>query len=345
MLCKSEAELKPVLSGGDVLPVYLLYGDEPLLIGAYKKKILSLLCQNGEDTDIMDGRQLNLSAFFDAAQLMSMFGGRRIILIDNLEVASLSDSDIKELCSFLPELSEDVSVLITTAQSFDEKKSAPKKLIAAAEKAGLAACLNKRSPGDLKAFIKSRCKKQGIEISHESASFMLEHCGNDMSLLCGECDKLCAYCREKSITPGEKIIRTVCSGTLTADPFAVARIMLSGNAGAVMHHVDALFRLREAPLAILSNISYAFCDIARACCAVSCGKNADAVTKDFSYRFPWKVQNAFRSCRSLNMNSVFEVCQTLCDAENTLKSSTGSERVVIEAALLRCMQLLQKGKR
>lgn len=345
MQCKSEAELKPVISG-DILPVYLLYGNEPLLITAYKKKLLARLCQNGEDADVMDGRQLDLSAFFDAAQLLSMFGGRRVILIDNLDISTLTDADIKDICAFLPQLTEDVSVVITVCPySFDEKKGGPKKLIAAAEKTGAAACLNKRAAGDLKTFIKSRCKKQGVEISHDAASFMLEHCGSDLSLLCGECDKLCAYCREKAIAPDEESIRTVCSGSLTADPFAVARLMLAGNSSAVMRHIDALFRLREAPLAILSNISYAFCDIARACCAVSCGKTADAVTKDFAYRFPWKVQNAFRSCRSLNMNAVFEVCQMLCDAENLLKSSGGDERIIIEAALMRCMQTLQRGKR
>lgn len=343
MLCTTEEQLKDQLTAEKIAPLYLFFGNEPMLLLAYRQKLISLLTADGNQADHMDGKKLDLSAFYDAAQLLSMFGGRRIIAIDNFEAEQLADADCKELCSFLQDLSEGTTVVITTVpETFDIKKGkCAKKLLSAAENSGVAAQLNRRSVADLRNFLRSRCKKQGKELSSKAASFLLEHCGDDMGTLANECDKLCAYAQESIID--EAMIRRVCSGVLTADPYALARLMLRGDLKSVLSQVNSLLRLRQPVVMILANLSGAFCDLARACAARSSGHTAADLTADFSYRFAWRAQNAFRDSGRLDYARIFAVCELLCEADATLKSSPADERIVLETAIIRSIQVLQRG--
>lgn len=343
MLCSAESQLKTQLASGKISPIYLLFGNEPMLLRSYRQKILTLLCNDGGEADYMDGKTLDLPAFYEAAQLLSMFGAKRIIAVDNFEAESLSDAECKELCKFLSELPEDCYILISAApDTFDIKKGkCAKKLLAAVEKHGIAAQLDRRTSADLKSFVQSRCKKQGKILSAKAAAFLIEHCGEDMYTLANECDKLCAYTESDEILVD--IIRQVCPGVLSADPFAIARLMLRGDLKQVLSQLDTLFRLRQPTIMILANISGAFCDLARACAARAGGHTAADLTSDFAYRFAWRAQNAYRDCSGLNPDRVFAVCEVLCEADAALKSSPVDERIVLETAIIRTMQILQRG--
>lgn len=345
MLCTTEKQLKEQLSIENLAPLYLLFGNEAVLLRTYRQKLLDIFERAGDQIDLMDGKTLDLSALFDAAQLLSMFGGRRIIAIDNFEPEQLIDADCKALCAFFGEIPEDTVLVITaTAESFDEKKGkCAKKLLTAAEKMGVAARLNRRGEADLRRFVIARCKAQKQVLSNDAAAFLLAHCGDDMGTLSNECDKLCSFAAEtKSEIDGNMICR-VCSGALSADPFALSKLMLRGDLAAVLSQVDALMRLRQPVIMILANLSGAFCDLARACAARSGGHSAAELSADFSYRFVWRAQNAYRDSAKLNAEAVYAVCTLLCEADAALKSSSADERIVLEAVIIRAMRALQKG--
>ncbi len=345
MLCATEKQLKEQITTENIAPLYLLFGNEPALLRHYRQKLLEMFEHAGDQIEFMDGKALDLSALFDAALLLSMFGGRRIIAIDNFEPEQLPDADCKALCAFLGEIPEGTVLILTTAaESVDEKKGkCAKKLLATAEKAGVAARLNRRGDADLRRFAIARCKAQGAVLSNEAAAFFLAHCGDDMGTLSNECDKLSAYAAETKTAIDSNMIRRICSGTLSADPFALARLMLRGDLQAVLSQVDALLRLRQPVILILANLSGAFCDLARACAARANGRTAADLTADFSYRFAWRAQNAYRDCARLSAAAVYSVCELLCEADAALKSSNADERIVLEAVIIRAMRALQKG--
>ncbi len=345
MLCATEKQLKEQLTTETIAPLYLLFGNEPALLRAYRQKLLDRFERAGDQIEFMDGKALDLSALLDAAELLSMFGGRRVIAVDSFEPEQLLDADCKALCAFFGEIPEGTVLIFTAAaDAFDEKKGkCAKKLLAAAEKAGIAARLDRRGEADLRRFVIARCKSRGQILSNEAASFLLAHCGDDMGILSNECDKLCAYAAETKADIDSGMIRRVCPGVLAADPFALAKLMLRGDLPAVLSQVDTLMRLRQPVIMILANLSGAFCDLARACAARSSGRTAADLTADFSYRLVWRAQNAYRDCARLNAEAVYTVCALLCEADATLKSSGADERIVLETAIIRAMRALQKG--
>lgn len=345
MLCATEKQLKEQLTTENMAPLYLLFGNEPALLRAYRQKLLDRFERAGDQIEFMDGKALDLSALLDAAELLSMFGAQRVIAVDGFEPEQLLDADCKALCALFAGVPEGTVLIFTAAaEAFDEKKGkCAKKLLAAAEKAGVAARLNRRSETDLRRFVIARCKSRGQSLENAAAAFLLAHCGDDMGILSNECDKLCAYAAETQTAIESEMIRRVCPGALSADPFAIAKLMLRGDLPGVLSQVDTLLRLRQPVIMILANLSGAFCDLARACAARSGGHTAADLTADFSYRFAWRAQNAYRDCARLNADAVYAVCALLCEADATLKSSGADERILLETVIIRAMRALQKG--
>lgn len=345
MLCANEKQLKEQLTTENISPLYLLFGNEPALLRIWRQKLLDQFEKAGDQIEWMDGKALDLSALLDAAELLSMFGSRRVIAIDGFEPEQLLDADCKALCALFGEIPKGTVLIFTAAaEAFDEKKGkCAKKLLTAAEKAGVAARLDRRGEADLRRFVIARCKSRGQALSNEAAAFLLAHCGNDMGILANECDKLSAYAAETKTGIDSAMIRSVCPGALSADPFALSKLMLRGDLPGVLAQVDTLMRLRQPVIMILANLSGAFCDLARACAARSSGRTAADLTADFSYRFAWRAQNAYRDCARLEPDAVYAVCALLCAADATLKSSGADERIVLETAIIRAMRTLQRG--
>ena len=152
MICKTEAQLKKDLSLYGVHPVTLLCGDEPALIAAWRRRIIAALEKNGGETERHDGRALDIDALIDAAMLLPMLGGARILWVDDLDPAALSPKDADALLALLGDFPEGNAIVINVMQGvFDPPRRGKttldgrltgtlKKLVAAADKSGVAAC-------------------------------------------------------------------------------------------------------------------------------------------------------------------------------------------------------------
>ena len=162
-----------------------------------------------------------------------------------------------------------------------------------------------------------------------------------MATLLNECDKLCAYAQGAPIT--SDMISLICSGALSADPFALSRLMLRGELTNTLSQIDSLIRMRQPITLIASNISSAFCSLARACAARSAGKSCAEFQKDFGFKFEWMAQNAFRDSAKLTQSKAFEICQIFSDAEIQMKSTPLDERILLETAVIRAVQTLGGG--
>lgn len=345
MRITNEEQLKKHIALKKPERIYFLFGNEPALLSLYSVRLQSSLRDICGDTDFFDGKSLSLPEFYEAAQLISIIlGSRRLIVIADFDIEALSKSECDELCSFLDGLTEDVTVLIFAANdSVDLKKGKnSKKFLAAIDKNGVAAQLDRRSAADLRQLLRARCKKRGCELSNEMADLLTERCKNDMTMLINECDKLCAYSGGGEIT--EEMISKVCSGIITADIFSLARLMLKGSTDAVFIEIDKLISLREPVSLILANLGSAFCDLARAAAARSAGKSADELAAELSYKFKWRAQNAFRDSAGIDPAALFSICEIISDADTAIKSSGGDERILLETAVMRSMRLLQRGR-
>ena len=322
-------------------PLYLLYGDEPALLFAWKKRLLSFLSSNDNMIDRIDGQKLDLSTLYDLCGLTPMLGGRRIVVVDDFDITSLSEGDLKDLTEIVKGLFGNVSLVLSAKpETIDVKKNKKSaKFIDACDKTGIVAEITLPDDATLKKQLAAYCKKLGCELSPQAAGQLIEHCGSDLGLLLNECQKLCAYSNGGEIT--FDMIISVCSKTIEGDIYALFKLIVQGNTTGLLKEIDSLMSLHHPVAMLLSNLGSSFCDLARACAARSSGHTADNMADDFSYKFRWRAQNAFRDCSKFSSENIFSACEIIAEADSRLKSSQPDERVLLEHTAIRLISVLR----
>jgi len=355
MIFKTEDELKRDLSVYGPHSVTLLCGTEPALVLAYRRRILDALTKDGGEIEHFDGKKLDVSSFCENAVLVPLFGPARIISVEDFDPNALSERDADALAELLDEYPPESAVIFTIADgvfdepkknecSLDGKKSAnAKKLIAAADKNGVAAALDKRKGASLYKALRSRCQKGGCELSSADAQYMVERCGDDMGLLLSECDKLCFYAGNGH-TITREMINEVCAPSPDGDLYSIARLMLSGDADKTLGEIADLLAQRMPASLIIANLGIAFADLSRATAARMSALTPSQMAKDLSYRFEWKAKNAFRDSEKCDPRAISRVCIALCEAETAIKTVSVDERVLLETTVIRCLSILREGR-
>jgi DNA polymerase-3 subunit delta len=272
--------------------------------------------------------------------MIPLLGSRRVFFIDGLEAEQLSDTQCRALCAVLEDPPEDVCIILS-AQSgtFDPKKGArAKKIQASADKGGLAICLGRRKPAELRTALRARCRKQGCELPVQTASFLIETCGEDLGVLFSECDKLCAYGRSPI---DEQCVRLLCAPAADGDLYALGRLLIAGKINGLFSQMDSLLRMRQPVALLLSNLGTFFCDLYRAAAAREAAKQASDMAEDLHYRFPWQAKNAFRDSARLDPQVIYSICRIFYSAELALKSGVADERALLESAAVRAFAALR----
>ena len=351
MIFKTEEELKKHLSQNDAGSVILLLGNEPALVCAYRRRILSALTKNGGEIERFDGRKPDVSAISNAAFLLPMCGERRVLCVEDLDPSALSERDAADFAALLEDFPEDSAIVLSIADgtyapprknacSLDAKKTAAaKKIFDAADHFGVVACLDKRTRGSLRSALRGRCKKNGCELSAQAADVLVARCGDDLGCLFNECDKLCIYAgKDRAVT--EEMIRLVCPRAPEDDLYEVARRMLRGDADGTLGLIADLLSQKTPAALILANLGGAFADLSRASAARTAGKTAEEMAKELHFRFEWRAKNAFRDSSRCDPARLRRACAILCEAETALKSVSVDEGVLLDTAVLSCMAAL-----
>ncbi|MFR4393368.1 MAG: hypothetical protein ACLT29_03330 [Ruminococcus callidus] len=90
---------------------------------------------------------------------------------------------------------------------------------------------------------------------------------------------------------------------------------------------------------IVHAIASSFLDLYRAAAALRAGKQAADMKADFGYAFDFMVQNAFRDCRRLPPERLRACIRVLRELELDLNSTSGEERVMLEAAIVKMLAI------
>ncbi|MBQ8724891.1 MAG: hypothetical protein IJY74_04375, partial [Oscillospiraceae bacterium] len=67
--------------------------------------------------------------------------------------------------------------------------------------------------------------------------------------------------------------------------------------------------------------------------------SAEEMQKDFGYRFDFVVKNAFRDCRKIAPERLRACISVLRDLEQKLNSSAADERVLLESAIVKMLEI------
>lgn len=342
-----EKDLKQQIKDKALKRVYLLYGNEDFL----KKYYAGLICDAAVPENLrtmnfteLDGSAVKIEDISDAVEVLPFGGEKRCVLVIDLDVNSLSKDEEGRLTELLKDLPEScVLVFWQNLVEADVKLSAKwKKFISTVQEVGCSVKLDKRDTQSLVKLLVKWADSRGCVLSFENARFMVELCGDDITNLQNELEKLCSFVGQGEIT--REIIKDVSIRSLATSVFDMSRALVRNDYEGAFRLLDDLMAMKQEPVAVLAVLSSAFVDMYRAKVAARAGKGVNDIAKEFGYAGKeFRLRNAARDCANLSMEQLRRSLDILLKTDIKLKSSRLDGRVALEQALGKLLLIYAEG--
>lgn len=323
---------------GTLATAYLLYGEEPYLTEEYTRRIVRRVVgdpENAFDWQSFDGDTVTVEQLTQATAGLPMLAEKKCVTVRDMDLAANSD----RLVELLAELSDScVLVFRQVSRQPDKRKKSWQAVLRQVDSCGLAVAFPRRTPAELSRLLVDGAKRRGCQLDSRDAALLIEQAGNDMHLLLNELEKLAALAMDGVISA--ELIRQAGTKNLEVRVFQLARTILSGQAAEAFELLRQLAIQREEPVAILGALSTAYADLYRAKVAGMAGAAVNTLAADFpSYKGKeFRLQNAARDARRLELSTLRESLAVLAAADSALKSGRGQERALLEETATRLMQ-------
>lgn len=332
----SEQDFKREIAKGEFQRFYLLYGDEKYLVKHYTNVLVNKI--TGKKTDTFDylklGSSASLEDIYSACEQIPVFSEYKCVLVTDYDIEGLSESDFKELDGYCKDISPSTVLIFSmpTRVSDSKKSGKLKRLIATAEKTGIAAEFPKKGDIALEKQLTAWAEKAGCTLTAINASKIIAMCGTDMTLLRNELHKLTAYADGSEIT--QEIIELLCVKNTETRIFALSDCIMQGNFKGAYEQLGQLFEQNEKPEVILSALGSVYIDMYRMRAAGESGKTAADVAGDFKYgKRDFVLKKANANAKRYTTATLRKILDILLQTDVKMKSSRADSRILLETLI------------
>lgn len=328
--------------------LYYIFGDEKYLVKKYTKLLIDKITgKKASDFDLhLLNSDVTIQILADITEQLPIYSKKNCVVVSDLNVSIMSESDFQaltQICADLPE----TTVLIFSCPTFiyENKKgkssNKEKKFRTIVEQYGTILELNKKENSALEKQLISWAEKQNCTLSQKNAARILFLCGNDMTTLEKEMEKLCAYCLSSEITI--EAIDALVSQNIESKIFSLSTAIVKYDLNATFQQLHALFSNNEKPEIILSVLSSAFVDMYRIRIAEDNGRTLQNVAEDFSYRGrEFLLKNARNNGHRFSAEALRQIIDILSETDIQLKSTNIDSETLIETLAARLIVIAHK---
>ncbi|MEZ5556551.1 DNA polymerase III subunit delta [Haliea sp.] len=220
------------------LPVYLLTGDEPLLLQECADLVRSAARAAGcTEREVLDTAPKDFSweALLHSAAEMSLFGERKVIEL-RLPDGKPGAEGSKALCAYLEQASGDDVLLVISGKI--DRQSQNSKWFKALEKAGAVVQVWPVTAGDMPRWLRQRLGQAGLGIDEDALELLAERLEGNLYAAVQEVEKL------KLLAGGDNVsLQTVTTAVLDNaryNLFSMVDTALAGNPTATLRMLHGL---------------------------------------------------------------------------------------------------------
>jgi len=200
-------ELHTALAKKQFAPVYLIYGEEDLLIDECVHAIVEKAIDHsskGFNLDVMYGSKSDTQDVIAHASSFPMMSDRRVVVVKEFERLATTDAARELLAAYFKKpLETTVLVLVTNNADFRKKPFTDLK-----KQAELIEC-KPLYDNELPVWIAARIVKLGKQASPEACRLLQAYVGNSLRAIQSEIDKLFIYVGEKQQIEPEDVAGVV----------------------------------------------------------------------------------------------------------------------------------------
>lgn len=238
------------LQSGKIDPVYLFVGTATFLMGEAWNELLTTLLPKGGgrfNGERLQAKETDSADLISRLAVVPMFGGRRVIMVDNVETWGKTHLGAVE--AFLKRISSSACLVMTAAT-----RKGVEALAKAVEARGKV--VQFRPPGEREAprWVIERATQMGKTISHKAAFLLVEAVGTDLQTLASELEKICTFAGERKRIEPEDVMEAAGSYR-TYSTFDLLDNITGGQANKAFSSLRSLMISGEPPLRLLATLA------------------------------------------------------------------------------------------
>lgn len=305
-------------------PISFFYGEEDFLIA---EKVKALKEKSGSlslNIEELEGENLSLESFSSALQTTSLFGGDKMVIVRDFEVAAENQEPIINL---LKNISPGIKVVLL-AESLDRRSKFYKWISEAGEVVEFKSFAPWETD-ELQRWIAAYVEKNGKKINSGASRQLHEICGSSLRLLAKELDKLITFIGEQKEIREEDVLALASPGERSV--FALVDALRDKDLKSALSILQALLRNREDLFRLLALLSSQY----RLMLQI---KSAQSVERD-----PWKiakivggspyaVKKGMEKTHKFTLEELRKNMHLLLDAN--LRMKTGESQIMVFELLL-----------
>lgn len=310
--------------------VVLSGGERSLKVDALAA-LMPIVGGDGSDDSMatkFDSEDLEWKTVRDELLTVSMFGDRRVVLVENAE--DFVSENRAALERYLEKPSQK-SLLVLDVGSFPKNT----KLFKAVDKLGLLIECTELQGAELTRWIQATVKERsGKQITRDAAMLLPELAGLHLGLLEQEIDKVAAYAGERPQIDSEDV-RKVVGGWKAETTWVMLDALRDGNLGFALTNLDKLLASGEHPIKLLGGIAFNFRKLAIATELSRQGMPLSAALKQAGV-FPYQISAAENYLRRVGRPHAEQISRWLLETDLNLKGGARtSDRLLLEQLFLR----------
>lgn len=339
----TETQLKEIIKKGGA-NLYVFYGAETYLVEQYARLVAKETVEEGFDAfnfQRFDGQSVTVEQLEDAVESLPMMSDRKCVSVRDVTLNAETGQRLLRLLEQVPESCVLVLWLMTVVP--DKRKNLWKDFFKIAEEKGVVMEFKRKDPADTAKMLMAGAKRRGCRLDFDDASYLTQQVGNDLNLLIGELDKLCALAENGTIT--KKLIDTACPKNLESKVFDLAKAILRRRAGEAYDLLHQFKTQREEPVSVLAALSADYAYLYRAKVASAGGMPPERLANTFkSYKGKeWKLKNAARDCARMSLPTLRDSLELLAQTDVSLKTGAGDPWMLLEQTATRLMNRIGEG--
>jgi DNA polymerase-3 subunit delta len=335
-------------TGGKLRPVYLILGEERLLVDRVVTALRDAAGKGGIagfNEDKFTAGESKIESVLGAARMIPMMAPRRFVMVRGLDRWEKKEGDDdapapvtkgkgKIELSPLDELAEyakdppptTVMVLVST------KLHGQRRVVTAAKKGGFLVSCEPLSREALPRWIDAAVKEKGHRIAPEVADMLAEIAGPELGYVADAIERLSLYVGPKAPI-SEEAIAAVVTRVRLSSVWALVDAVGQRNLAAALAVLSDVFDPRDGGLKLLGAVAWSVRQLVKFDAALRSGSDPrEAALK--AGMSPFKGHDAARTVRAIPPGALAAWLRLLAETDLALKSSRRTAQSILETMLI-----------
>ncbi len=317
------------LKKGQILPLYLFFGEEEFLIQEAIDLIINKVVEPGArdfNFNVLYCRDTPASDMVNLCQTLPFMSEKRLVIAKDLD--ALKAADLELLVPYLNDPSPSTCLVMVSHQGKYEKKA----VISAAEAHGAVTRFFPLLDRDIVSWIEGWAKARGLSLQRDAAQYLWQTIGNDLQKIGNELEKVQIYIKEKKTVSFEDV-KAVVGDFRGYTSFDLAAAVGAKNRGKAFLILTRLLQEGEAPVGLLGSIAWNFRRLLKAKSLEASGAGYEEIKKKLGVIFHQSASFQ-EQMRRFSIDELRKAFDVMISTDKALKSSGLSGKLLLERMIL-----------